>query len=210
MLRPDEIIIVAGDDWSSIFPYFTERRALMIRNGKQNEPGYLRTAFADLKGEDVGALVLFEDQENNTALIELARQTFDLGPQPLLRWRHGGRRAVAYLSRRIQPDAIVELGRTNGFANLTVNPAALPVENLLAGRITEYTTLLKRHQRYFTSMHPRPCGFIPPSALTSGMPARRAASVSPQVPTFSCGSRFRPAATVCTPMSISCRARGRT
>ena len=182
VLRSNEVIIVAGDDWSSIFPYFTERRALMIRNGRQNEPGYLRQAFADLKGEDVGALVLFEDQENNTALLDLARKAFDLGPQPLLLWKHGGRRAVAYLPRRIQPDAITELGRTNGFANLRINPAALPVENPLAEHLTAYATLLQRHQRYFINMHPRPVRFYSsfrPDLWDGGQPDRERFAASP-------------------------------
>ncbi len=184
VLRPDEVVVVAGDDWSSIFPYFAERRALMIRSGKQNERDYLRAAFADLKGEDVGALVLFEDQEENEPLIQLAREAFDLGPQPLLRWRHGGRRAVAYLPRRIQPDALVELGRTNGFANLKINPAALPVENPLAGRPTDYATLLKRHQRYFANMHPRPVRFYSsfrPDIWSAGQPGMERFAASPDM-----------------------------
>ncbi|MES1167662.1 MAG: hypothetical protein ABUL61_00695, partial [Oleiharenicola lentus] len=110
VLRRDEVIVVAGDDWSSIFPYFAGHRALMIRGGKENDPDFLHQAFSDLRGEEVGALVLFEDQAENAALIALARARFDLGPQPLLRWRHGGRRAVAYLPRAIQPDVLVELG----------------------------------------------------------------------------------------------------
>ncbi len=184
VLRPDEVIVVAGDDWSSILPYFTERRALMIRSGLVNNGDYLRAAFADLKGEDVGALVLFEDQEHNEPLIRQARGAFDLGPQPLLRWRNGGRRAVAYLPRRIQPDALEELGRTNGFADLKVNPAALPVENPLAGRVTDYASLLQRHQRYFASMHPRPVRFYSwfrPDLWNPGQPGKERFSASPDL-----------------------------
>jgi hypothetical protein len=184
VLRPDEVIVVAGDDWSSIFPFFTGRRALMIRSGWQDDHAYLRSAFAGLKGEDVGALVLFEDQEENAPLIQLARETFDLGPQPLLRWRHGGRRAVAYLPRRIQPDALVELGRTNGFANLKINPAALAGENPLAGRQTDYASLLKRHQRYFASMHPRPVRFYSsfrPELWNAGQPDKERFAANPDL-----------------------------
>ena len=184
VLRPDEVIVVSGDDWSSIFPYFSGRRALMIRGGLVNDRDYLRAAFGDLKGEDVGALVLFEDEEYNEPLIQLAREAFDLGPQPLLRWRSGGRRAVAYLPRRIQPDAVVELGRTNGFANLTINPAALPVENLLANRPTAYASLLKRHQRYFASMHPRPVRFhysFRPEIWNAGQPGKERFAANPDL-----------------------------
>jgi hypothetical protein len=184
VLRPDEVIVVSGDDWSSIFPYFSDRRALMIRGGLVNDRDYLRAAFADLKGEDVGALVLFEDEEYNEPLIQLAREAFDLGPQPLLRWHSGGRRAVAYLPRRIQPDAVVELGRTNGFSNLTINPAALPVENLLAKRPTDYASLLKRHQRYFAAMHPRPVRFyysFRPEIWNAGQPGKERFAANPDL-----------------------------
>lgn len=183
VLRPDEVIVVAGDDWSSIFPYFTERRALMIRSGKQNEPDYLRAAFADLRGEDVGALVLFEDQEENQTLIEIARAAFDLAPHPLLKWRHGGRRAVAYLPQRIQPDARVEFGRTNGFANLKIEPEQ-DEANPLVGQTTAYATLLKRHQRLFAGMNPRPVRFYSsfrPDLWDRGVPASERFAANPDL-----------------------------
>ena len=182
VLRPDEVIVVSGDDWSSILPYFSGRRALMILSGKQNDRDYLRAAFADLKGEDVGALVLFEDQEYNEPLIQLAREAFDLAPQPLLRWHSGGRRAVAYLPRRIQLDAVVELGRTHGFSNLEINPAALPVDNLLANRLMDYAALLQRHQRCFASMHPRPVRFYStfrPEIWNAGQPEKERLAAYP-------------------------------
>ncbi len=182
VLRRDEVIVVAGDDWSSIFPYFAGHRALMIRSGKENEPAFLHRAFADLRGEDVGALVLFEDQAENESLLRLARESFDLGPVPLLRWRHGGRRAVAYFPRSIQPDVLVELGRTNGFANLQVNPAALPVASPLEHRSLAYASLLRRHQHLFSFMHPRPARFYAdfrPELWNIEEPGRERISASP-------------------------------
>ena len=52
------VLVMAGDDWSSITPFFAQRRALMIRNGLQDQAAYLQAAFATLADERVGAVVL--------------------------------------------------------------------------------------------------------------------------------------------------------
>jgi hypothetical protein len=73
---------VSGMDWAAIVPFYAQRRALMILNGRVNDRDYLERAFADLAGEDVSALVLIRDERRNTMLRDLAVKTFNLDPQP--------------------------------------------------------------------------------------------------------------------------------
>jgi hypothetical protein len=80
LLPRDAVLVVAGDDWSAITPYYARRRALMIRDGTENDPAYLVSAFAGLAGEQVGALVLKGRERQNAALLALAVRTFDLHP----------------------------------------------------------------------------------------------------------------------------------
>ena len=74
----DSVIIVAGADWAAMTPLYSQRKALMIRNGLENDPAYLRRAFADLAGEKVSALVLYGKTRTNRELINLAAAWFDL------------------------------------------------------------------------------------------------------------------------------------
>ena len=78
----ESVIIVAGSDWSAIIPFYTQHKALMIRNGLENDPAYLDRALGDLADEDVAALVMTYDQRRNRSLIEQVTRRFELDPTP--------------------------------------------------------------------------------------------------------------------------------
>jgi hypothetical protein len=78
----DSVIIVSGADWAAMIPFYSQRRALMIRNGLGNDPAYLQRAFGDLADEDVAALVLVFDERKNMKLKELAAAEFGLDSEP--------------------------------------------------------------------------------------------------------------------------------
>ncbi|HUL54519.1 MAG TPA: glycosyltransferase family 39 protein [Opitutaceae bacterium] len=65
------VIIVIGADWAPMIPYYSERKALMVRHGLESNSPYLARAFHDLADENVSALVMAYDQRGN---VELARQ----------------------------------------------------------------------------------------------------------------------------------------
>jgi hypothetical protein len=80
LLPRDAVLVIAGNDWSAITPYYARRRALMIRDGTDDDADYLATAFAGLAGEQVGALLLTGKERQNANLLALAIRTFDLHP----------------------------------------------------------------------------------------------------------------------------------
>jgi hypothetical protein len=76
------VIIVAGADWAAMIPLYSERKALMIRNGLEYDEDYLKRAFNDLADEDVSALVLVGDLRKNQNLLNLVVDRFGMDTIP--------------------------------------------------------------------------------------------------------------------------------
>jgi hypothetical protein len=76
------VLIMAGNDWSSVTPYYAQRKALMIRTGLEYDPAYLDAAFARLAGEEIAAFVVSGSQRQNKELIARTAAAFELDPEP--------------------------------------------------------------------------------------------------------------------------------
>ena len=76
----DDVLIIAGDDWNSMTPFYSQRRALMLRRNMENDGGFLQEAFGNLTGETVGALVLSGDKQENTKLRAAVCERFGIQP----------------------------------------------------------------------------------------------------------------------------------
>jgi hypothetical protein len=87
MTNPDEQIVVAGSDWDSSIALYSERRALMLRNGTELDAAYLNTALQAQHGGRVTVFVARGDQRENRLLVPLMVKYFDLDPRPLFRWQ---------------------------------------------------------------------------------------------------------------------------
>ena len=112
---PGSVIIGAGNDWNAIIPYYTERKALMIRRGLETDESYLDRAFADLADEDVAALILCDDQRNNRALVERAAKTFYLDDHVTYTHPAGD----VYMSRFNRELTIRRLHENHGYHDVT-------------------------------------------------------------------------------------------
>ncbi|MDB6126689.1 MAG: hypothetical protein JWM35_585 [Verrucomicrobia bacterium] len=80
----DDVLVVAGQDWNSMLAWSARRRALMIRNGYEDNFPYLERAFDDLNGEFVAALILTGNTRANERLLALADQKLNIFPTPFL------------------------------------------------------------------------------------------------------------------------------
>jgi hypothetical protein len=83
---PEEVLVVAGDDWSSVIPFGARRRALMLRAGMENNGEYLDAAFAGLKGYTVGALVVKDELRTHAGLIARARDQLMIDGRRAFSW----------------------------------------------------------------------------------------------------------------------------
>lgn len=93
--EPSDVVIIAGDDWSSMIPYYSQRRALMIRRNLETSWDIILPAYDQLNDEKVAALVLFREQRNNQALLKLTIERFRLDPRPAFVWQE----ATVYLRK---------------------------------------------------------------------------------------------------------------
>jgi hypothetical protein len=118
----DSVIIVAGDDWSPIIPYYSQRKALMIRQGLQYDPEYLTRAFNDLADENVGALIMAKAERKDEALVRRATSMFNLDPSPTF----SSPNADVYLNNFYREKVVAHLFRNNDFSEVTTQAKPTP------------------------------------------------------------------------------------
>jgi hypothetical protein len=130
----DSVIIVAGADWAPIIPYYSQRRALMIRNGLQYDEKYLARAFSDLDDENVSALVVVGDERKDMSLIHRAANHFGLDTSPTF----SAPFADIYLNYFCRENALMALRRSNNFnqVTLTAMPGEAPTSDSTARVLT--------------------------------------------------------------------------
>jgi len=111
----DSVIIVAGNDWAPMLPYYSQRKALMIRNGLQYDQKYLARAFDDLADEDVSALVMADAERSDQALIRRAAAKFGLDTSPTFSSPFDD----VYVSSIYRDGVISRLQGKHGFSQVT-------------------------------------------------------------------------------------------
>ena len=115
ILPKGSVIVVAGDDWSPIIPYYSQRKALMIRNGLEYDQPYLERAFKDLKDEYVSALVLVRAQRANQELVRRAAAAFNLDTS--VTFAHGS--ADVYVNKTCRESVLFRLSGTHGYDQIS-------------------------------------------------------------------------------------------
>ncbi len=97
MTDSGEVLVVAGYDWDSSVPFYSGRRALMLRRDLERDPTYLEAAC---KAQDARAVTVFVVRDvaaDSAELHRLMAQYFDIDPRPLFRWADStvyGRKAL--------------------------------------------------------------------------------------------------------------------
>lgn len=163
--RSDEVIVVVGEDWSSMIPYYAQRRALMIRNGMQQDQGYITSAFASLKGERIGAIILPQQQPGFSGIISQAVAELGIDPRPVLKWRE----AYLYLNAETRAHVLKNLRQTN-FHEIEWMVGSEPRIDQLKGEWCELVHLRPEQRASFQLMLPRPIRFF--SSFGPGLGSR--------------------------------------
>lgn len=141
VIAPDEVIIICGEDWNSMIPYYAQRRAYMIRQNMERDWDAILPALARLQGEDVTALLLSGPQTENSELIRIASERFGIDPHPAFRWE----KTVVYLHRDIWHRAQPELRNYPGFKVFADGPDVADEREILTSK------LLRRDQEILPS-----------------------------------------------------------
>ena len=150
--EPDDVLIIAGNDWSSITPYFSQRRALMIRNGGERDATLLGRAFAGLNGETVGALVLHGAQRNNRQILDWVVRDFGLDPRPVFTCLD----ATIYFHQRLRLAAIPLVKAVPDAQFLSLTAESVADEKALLQHEVELARLPPRYRLKFAGMQPMP------------------------------------------------------
>ncbi|MDI1247453.1 MAG: hypothetical protein PSV13_01095, partial [Lacunisphaera sp.] len=149
---PEDILLIAGDDWNSMKPYYAQRRALMLPNGRESEPDFVARAFGQLAGEPVGALVLRESAWENRRLIDAAVGSFGLDPRPVFGWQD----VRVYLRQDLRLAAIAGVKEARDGKFITLTPESLPDQGKLTGHEVATAALPAPLRRHFAQMVPAP------------------------------------------------------
>ncbi len=151
-LPPDSVMIIAGADWFAAVPYYAERKALMIRNGLEEDSIYLQRAFEDLADEDVAALILQGEERGNTVVRDLAVARFNLDPTPTFSHPTGD----VYMHRLYRSDVLHRLTHHDRYDAVKPGERAhlLPVD-------TQRRTILPATaRRAFPMISPAPYQYV--------------------------------------------------
>ena len=154
LTEPDEVLLITGQDWNSMTPYYAQRRALMIRENAEQNTAQLDAAFAALKGEKIGALVLGPETRDREKLIQRA-VALGIDPQPLFRWQ-GVAVHLPLARRNASVQSIIDVG----YDGLIFEKGVELPPNRLANRWYETAGLGPYQRRIFSTMRPEPVRFF--------------------------------------------------
>ncbi len=154
LLKPDEVIVVVGQQWNPMLPFYAQRRAMMIREVDERNPARLDAAFAALAGEKIGALVISSSVQVPAEFLRRSAE-FGIGKQAIYRWGD----ATIYL-RDDSRDASVRRMQQTSYSGVTWVPGVEPQTERLAGYWVEIARLPAEKQIYFSGMTPRPVRFF--------------------------------------------------
>lgn len=149
---PDDVLIVAGDDWSSVIPYYAERRALMLRTGVEDKPDYLRAALEPLKAHKVGALILRDLQRNNHLLIGMVRDELGIDTEPAFTWKT----TTVFVAQGTRADVRSALLERVDLPEIDVPDWQ---EGLKEQQVS-FEKVPPRYRSLFSGIHPQPTHFL--------------------------------------------------
>ncbi|MEO6874088.1 MAG: hypothetical protein ABI222_04635 [Opitutaceae bacterium] len=160
LTQPDEVIVIVGQDWNSMTPYYADRRALMITVTAEDHPQQIEAALAALEGEKIGALVVDGPLEKRGWLIQrLAAR--GLEPKPV----YFARNAAVFLPKdRLEADAL-EIDEGTLF-DVRFAPGIEPHYSQPANAWFDVAKLPPAQRRNFRGMNPVPVRFFSRFGLT--------------------------------------------
>ncbi len=149
--NPDEVVVILGDDWNPMIPFFAERRALMIRREFENDHPLIRRCLQNLHDEKVGALVLMRDQLINPGAVNVAKE--EIGVSPHHFFAEDGARI--YPARRLLDSILTPELRSREDAS-PLDMALVSMSHRLADKPARLESLSERDRETFSLIDPKP------------------------------------------------------
>lgn len=153
--RANDVVIVQGEDWNSMMPYYARRRAMMFRAGIDQSEAEIRAAFEQLKGEPVVALVTRGPFAKDSPLLKLAQEYFKIDPHPFLRCEED----LVYFADDRWDEVYDAFEASPAFGVRFLAGDRLRDENV-NGRWCEVSTLRRYQTDALKTMRPKPVRFF--------------------------------------------------
>lgn len=154
LTNPGDVIVVLGQDWNSMTPYYAQRRAVMFRDDVARDGDRVERALVKLDEEKIGALVIVGKPEGAQRLIDLAAAR-GISREPLYVWRD---------ARIYVPDArwteLLEALLENPFHETQIAPGVQIPRGNLGGRWVEMVTVPRWQRQPFLGIKPVPVRFF--------------------------------------------------
>ena len=144
LTEADEFLVITGQDWNSMTPYYARRRALMIRPDVEENLAQLDAAFAALAGEKIGALVLGPATSLGRGDLIRRAEALGIDRHPVYRWRD----FTVYL-RSDRREETVRRIRGAGYDEVVLIPVVKPPSDRLADDWFEVAGLTPVQREYF-------------------------------------------------------------
>lgn len=151
--RPEDVIVVWGQDWSSITPYYARRKAVMLRDDVAQDTAQVEAALRNIADEKIGAVVISGDRSGADNLIALFSQ-YGVGRRPT--YLCNGTKV--FLPPEREPDAVKAL-LTQPQAGVTIAPGVDVPRRNLADRWVDFADLWPWEKTPFQAMEPKPMRF---------------------------------------------------
>lgn len=153
--HPDEVLVIAGEDWNSMIPYYARRRALMLRGDVDSDGGKIDLALANMKGVRVGACLITAREWREKSVLLERLPALGLDPTPVLTWSG----SWMFFPRDRRPQ-IIDGMRLAPRAGVAWAPGAEPPPELLGGSWHELADLPAYQRAWFGEMKPAPVRFF--------------------------------------------------
>ncbi len=150
---PDDVIMIYGDDWASMIPYYSGRRALMIPGWREHDEASVHESVKLLEGEKVIFLLMRGTSRGMLDTIEARGR--DLGINPQLVFTHEPSGINVYVNNSDFERVANQIadGTFNGI-KLVYHPPGRPARPVNPNTLTP-VTILTKHSDFFM-MDPAP------------------------------------------------------
>lgn len=152
--QPEDVIVVLGQDWSSITPYYARRKAIMLRDDAARDPDLVEQALVNLDDEKIGALVIMGKRDGEEWLIDRTGAR-GLGRQPTYLWHD----AKVYLPRESEQGAVAALLK-HSFPGVSIAPGVDVPKRDHSNHWVNYADLWPWERVPFEAMMPKPVRFF--------------------------------------------------
>lgn len=140
---PEDAVLIYGADWGALLPYYSQRRAIMVRSGHEEEMDDLARVLDDLPPRRMAAMLVQGPLAHNADFLRSRIERFGLGGVPLAEDADG----ALYLAEPLLPAAEAGLQRRR-LPGVTLNlpapvvatdlpeqeiPAGFPLSNAVPG-----------------------------------------------------------------------------